>query len=382
VRVLFTSIAGAGHVHPLVALAQAVRRRGHEVVFAVHPDYHAALAKAELRTVAAGMSNDERFARMIDELGVDVRTVPHRQRGDVMFPQGFGTVAMPRMVEDLRQVVSESPPDLIVHDAAELAAVFVAAELKVHHVTHSFGTTPPMHRAEAAGQATKQFWDEAGLEQPPASGLFSDVYVDIRPPALPGHPPAGTHTLLERPTAGDTVGGAVPDIVTTWDGRPLVYVTIGTVTDNPELLRLLLDVLARFDLRALVTVGPKNDPAGLGATPDNVTVVSYVPQAQVLPHCTVVVSHAGSGTFLGSLTHGLPMLCLPHGADQFLNADAASEVGCGVTLEPHEIDAETVAAALSDLLLSPSYARAAKSIAEEIATMPTADEVAAQLEQL
>ena len=56
-------------------------------------------------------------------------------------------------------------------------------------------------------------------------------------------------------------------------------------------------------------------------------VERYVPQADVLPLCDVAVGHGGSGSTLGALAHGLPMLLLPHGADQFENAQACAALG-------------------------------------------------------
>ena len=96
--------------------------------------------------------------------------------------------------------------------------------------------------------------------------------------------------------------------------------------DEADVLRLLLDALADVDCNVLMTVGHRGDPASLAPWPANATVERFVPQAEVLPHCSVVVSHGGSGTTYGALAHGLPLLMLPHAADQFDNA-ARRQVG-------------------------------------------------------
>ena len=38
-RILFTTIPGSGHFHPLVPTAQALQRRGHDVAFAASPTF-------------------------------------------------------------------------------------------------------------------------------------------------------------------------------------------------------------------------------------------------------------------------------------------------------------------------------------------------------
>ena len=73
-----------------------------------------------------------------------------------------------------------------------------------------------------------------------------------------------------------------------------------------------------------MAVGPQVEPASLGEQPAHVQVEPWVDQAEVLDRCTAVVSHAGSGTFLGALARGLPQLCLPLAADQFRNAEGGS----------------------------------------------------------
>ena len=54
----------------------------------------------------------------------------------------------------------------------------------------------------------------------------------------------------------------------------------------------------------------------LGSLPGNVHVSRVIPQSLLLPRCSAVVSHGGSGTLLAALAHGLPQVCLPQAADQ------------------------------------------------------------------
>ena len=68
----------------------------------------------------------------------------------------------------------------------------------------------------------------------------------------------------------------------------------------------------------------------------------FVPQAELLPHCTAVVTHGGSGSMLGALAHGLPLLVVPQGADQFSNADRVVAAGAGLALQPDELSPSAV----------------------------------------
>src|SRR6185295_19162595 len=113
----------------------------------------------------------------------------------------------------------------------------------------------------------------------------------------------------------------------------LVYVTFGTVFNRiDDQFRAAVLAAAAIADEVLVTVGPAGDPYGVGEVPENVTVERFVRQAEVLPRCGAVVCHGGSGTVLAALAHGLPLLCLPRGADQFANASNLERVGAGISL--------------------------------------------------
>ena len=95
--------------------------------------------------------------------------------------------------------------------------------------------------------------------------------------------------------------------------RPFVYATFGTVADGKNLTayRAAIEALGGLGVEALLTTGPHVDPDALGAVPDNLRVESYVPQAEVLGHAAVVLCHGGSGTLLGALAAGQPLVVAP-----------------------------------------------------------------------
>ena len=111
--------------------------------------------------------------------------------------------------------------------------------------------------------------------------------------------------------------------------KPVIYLTLGTIfnLESGDLFERVLTGLNQLPGSVVVTVGRDLDPASLGPQPANVHVHRFIPQSLLLPHCDVVVSHAGSGSVIGALAHGLPMVLLPMGADQPLNAARAEALG-------------------------------------------------------
>ena len=113
--------------------------------------------------------------------------------------------------------------------------------------------------------------------------------------------------------------------------------------------------------------------------PDNVVVLPWVPQADLLPHVDLVVHHGGSGTTMGTFGAGVPQLVLPQGADQFNNAEMVTEAGLGDQLLGDDVTAEAIAAKARHLLTDEAVLGAARAIAAEVAAMPSPHDVARTL---
>ena len=57
-RFLFVTLAGSGHFHPLVPVAQAVQAKGHVVCFAAAPSFHSNVVGSGFQAVAAGFDRE------------------------------------------------------------------------------------------------------------------------------------------------------------------------------------------------------------------------------------------------------------------------------------------------------------------------------------
>jgi UDP:flavonoid glycosyltransferase YjiC (YdhE family) len=85
---------------------------------------------------------------------------------------------------------------------------------------------------------------------------------------------------------------------------------------------------------------------------------------------------------LGVLTHGLPMVLLPLGADQPLNAERCEALGVAVLLEALTVTPQAVAEAVARLIERPSYRRNAMLVRDEIAALPGPNHAVTLLERL
>lgn len=382
-RVLFSSVGAVGHVYPMLPLAQAVVRAGHDVLWACSSDLCPAIERTGVPTVAAGLTTAERQARLAERSG-ELAPLSPDERALALAPLLFGELVAPKILEDLRAAAQAWRPDLLIHDSMEFAAPIVAAGLGVPNVVHSFGPLTPEHRIVAISDRVAALWSAAGLESRPYGGLYDHLYLDLYPPSL--QPTIGHHVRRRqriRPVPTPAEGGAP----WRWPGSagsddPLVYVTFGTEVLDDRPLRLVLEALAEHPLRLVVTVGSHRDPEVFGRQPANVVIERFVPHMAILPQAAAVVSHGGSGTVLAALSLGLPQLCLPYFADQPLNARALADAGAGLALDLESLNSSMLAAALWRLLTERSFKENACRIAGEISAMPDPDEVAGCMVEL
>ena len=374
-RVLFSCIPSEGHFSPLLPLARALDVQGHDVAWAVAESWRFRPAEEGFASLAAGPDAKEVHERFEPERRA-VFELPPEQRRPLQFSGLFGRMHAPAKLPELLESARTWRADAIVFDSGDLAAPLAAAMLGLPSVNHSFGAMIPFAVLARAAEAVAPLWQAHGVEPDPHAGAFRGLFVDLAPQSFAWERPLGRSIRMRPALGGEGEAPAWLDQL----GDPLVYATLGTVWNRPELLRLLLDALDG-EFAALLTVGRDVEPSELGPTPPRVRVERFVPQASVLPRCAAVVSHGGSGTTLGALAYGLPLVLVPQAADQFDNAARAEAAGAAIVLRPGEVTAEAVRAAVGRALEQPEYAAGAGAIAAEIEEMATADEVAAAVEE-
>jgi len=145
-------------------------------------------------------------------------------------------------------------------------------------------------------------------------------------------------------------------------------------------LQRCVDAGAQLPVNAIVTAGPSIDPTSVTAG-TNTQVVRYVPHTQILSSATLVITHAGAGTTMAALGHGVPLLCTPMGRDQFFNAEQVQTLGAGRMLLP-DADSDAIALAAKDILADSRFAAEAKRMADAIGGYGGAARAAVALEAL
>jgi MGT family glycosyltransferase len=411
-RLLLTLWDGGGNSPPVLSVAGALVDRGHDVRVLADSSLREAVLGSGARHVAwtvaphrATPDPETEFVRDFEArtpLGASARIRDRLIVG-----------AAPAFARDTLAEIRREPVDAVLSENLLLGSQIAAAAAGVTSISlvpniypGEVPGVPPFGlglqpRADRLGQVRdrlaraigRRLWDKrladvnrllAGYGQPPVATLFE---------------------LLDRPdrvlvltsAAFEPGGGArVPANVRYcgprlddpgWAGEwtepegsgPLVLVSLSTTTQGQDpMIRRVVRALGGMDVRGLVTTGPSFAADGVEA-PANVTTVAAAPHSAVLPHAAAVVTHAGHGTVIKALAHGVPLLCMPVGRDQPDTAARVVASGAGLRLRPGA-GAGAIARALGSVLDDRRFRVAAGRVAAAIAADRERDLAVAEIE--
>jgi UDP:flavonoid glycosyltransferase YjiC (YdhE family) len=388
-RVLITSVSAYGHLQPLIPLAKALMEARHEVAIATGPDLRIRAEAAGFTAFEAGLTIDEAFGRLADIYPDQPynRLAPSEILGWYL-PHLFGEVLAPAVLKDLEAVVQNWKPDVVVHETWEFAGPIVAAKSGIPSVCQTLGLRIDDTILDAVAAAVAPLWRECGLMSDPTAGLYRTFCLDTTPVSLQDQKLARNRDVMHpmRPVAEPPVPGEVlPQWIEQRRNVPLVYMTLGTnsgTNSDVSMFRSVIDGLEGLDIDVLITIGFGKDPSTTGPLPENIHVENYVPQSLLLPHCSTVICHGGPGTILHSLAHGLPLLILPQGADQYVMGERVLKAGVGLRLVPADVNPESVRSSVLALLEETIYKVGASRLQREIEEMPGPDEAVHLIEEV
>jgi UDP:flavonoid glycosyltransferase YjiC (YdhE family) len=210
-----------------------------------------------------------------------------------------------------------------------------------------------------------------------------DRVLALVPPGFdePGELPPNTRYVgpVLRPAPGQ-LGSSDLELLT-GPGDPWVLLSLSTTLQRQtEALPAMLTAVARLPVRVLLTLGGVVPISAIDAPP-NVTVRDYMPHDLVLPHMQAVITHGGMSTITSALAAGVPMVCIPQGREQPINAARVAAIGAGGVLPPGASAAE-IAAEVDAVLRDQTARAAARSFAARIAALGAGETAADEVEQL
>lgn len=387
-KILFATLPGYGLTLPVVPLMWAARAAGHEVLVATSGGMVQVVANAGMPVVDVCPDRDlwgELTAVVKGEHdgSEEMRLAAHQGN-----PFGFFALTMTGGTIDAGR---EFAADLLVHTSDHVGGPHVASALGIDSVDMGNRVSWSMRDAafrEGSGTLADEkvpalLRERLGIPDEPPKPL---ARLDVRPPSMGGlavdeadeHDGIPWWPMRYVPYNG---GAEVPAFARRAPDRPRVCVTLGTVVPSMSgvsSLAVVLRALGAMDVDVLVAAGDA-DLADLGELPRNVTSLGFLPLSVILPTCSLIVHHGGSGTAAAPLHYGVPQLVLPSFADNPMAAQRVADRGVGLQHDPKTLDEATATEMITRLLTEPTFSTTAREVAEEMASMPSPADVIARI---
>jgi UDP:flavonoid glycosyltransferase YjiC (YdhE family) len=397
-RIVIATIGSLGDLHPCLALALELMRRGHHVTIATTPYY---MSKVK----ALGISfqpmrpdwdpTDPDLIRQCD----DLKKGPEVLYRKMPLPELSATYA------DLFSASSHA--DLLIAGELVYAAPLVAEKLKLRWVSvilspfsffSSFDPSvlvnvpalihlrkggPSVYRAGLnVGRLATRHWSnpvrnlrrEQGLRLE-CDPVFRDKFSRDLVLALFSHwlakpqpdwPPQTSQpgfVFIEAAAVDANLTSQLSDFLAS-GSEPIIFTQGSTVVHRPGYFYRVSAIAAKRLGRRAVLLGARD---GSGIDSPDILTLPYAPYSQLFPRGIVNVHQGGSGTTGEALRSGRPMLIVPYGWDQPDNALRVERLGAGLHVSRSEYTVDTATAALKALLGTSRFSIRAAAVREQMA---------------
>ena len=397
-RIVLATFGSLGDLHPVIALARGLQRRGHHAVIATNEFYRAKITALGLPfhplRPDLSLSDDTMVARIMDGSGGSEYLMR-----ELVFPN------IREMYTDLATVAAQA--DLLITGELVCAAPLLAEKTgmkwafqALSPISFLSAMDPPLlpgppgtHFIQSLGPAANRFffamakrvshsWSvpvralrrELGLP-PGDSPIFEGKYsprlnLALFSPVLQAPPadwPANTVQTGFLFHDENEAAPRLPPAVETFlaAGEPPIVFTLGSAAVS--LARDFYTQGARaaesLGRRAVLLVGKNRPPPDL---PPSILAWDYLPFGQIFPHASTIVHQGGVGTTAQALRAGRPMLVVPFAHDQFDNAARVVRLGVARTLPRSRCQIARLASELAALADNPRHAQVAEKVGAQV----------------
>jgi len=395
-RIVLTTIGSLGDLHPKIAIALELRKRGHDVVFATHKEYQSKIEALgfefhRMRPDNTALDDSQEMARMMDV-----------QTGSEYLIRKFVCPSLREMYSDLMQSAKDA--DFIFAGEGVVAARLVAEKLGMLWASSAMAPIsffsaydPPVLApfpflaklrwlglivnqgvidfvklvSNSWAEPVHQLRRELGL--PPLIGnpfiddkfspylvlaLFSPVLAKPQPDWVANTIMAGS-TFYDGSQGFSELTSELKQFLDA--GAPPIVFTLGSaaVMTPGNFYEQSTQAAKLLNRRAVLLIGKNTPPENLSK---DILAVSYAPYSQVFPRASAIVHQGGIGTTAQALRAGRPTLVMPYSHDQPDNAARVERLGTSRTIPRQQYLASRVAKEVRKLLDNPSYAAKATEI--------------------
>jgi rhamnosyltransferase subunit B len=407
-KIVISTFGSFGDIHPYIAVALELKRRGHRPVIATSEIYREktdalGLEFHPIPPELPGYDKPDELTRLVGDL-IDSKKGPERVFKEFVNPhlrEMYDALAEATRGADLllTHILSLAAPPLVEKTGIKWVSSVLAPISffsvydppvipQMPSLYHLLKLSPVLARAfmrvarvrlESLAAPVYRLRAELGLKRggnPILEGqhspllvlaLFSSVIAKPQADWPPQTRVTGFPFYDRRDRAGDAPGLAAGLAEFLDAGEPPVVFTLGSsaiwVAEN--FYRDSVVAARALGVRALLLIGEeRNRPAE--SLPQGIAAFDYAPYGEILPRARAVVHQGGVGTTAQGLRAGKPALVVPFSHDQFDNGARVARIGAGRTLARSRYDAASATRELRALLTDESYTARAALVGRQV----------------
>ena len=416
--IVVTTFGSTGDLNPFIALAFALRLRGHDVIFAVEANFQQQVSQLGFPTRVLTGDQQKALAPYSQQIFNNDSSLTALK----LLMEHYILPALPGKVVELREACLHA--DLLISVAPQFAASIVAEQLHIPWLSVSLtpSTLPSVSLAPqpqslqlpAALQrlSNRCSWFIGGVflrqivdkpintlrqqfQVPPRSHLMWTGNLSPQLTALAVSPAFIPHPA-DWPEYIKMTGFCFWDRPMNWQfpdalkaflngDKPVVAVTAGTVVSGERALfasyyQTSIESIRACNARALLINTPENICSPEQS--EDVLRIPFAPFSEIFPACAAVIHHGGIGTIAQCLRAGVPSLVVSGGLDQPFNAAQVVQRKVGLWIPRKHFTTRRAEQALKALLSSPVYMRNAREIQNQVLQEDGAATLCAMAEQV
>ncbi len=403
-RIVLSNIGTLGDIHPLIAIALELRRRGHTPVMALPEVFRPKIAPLGLEFHALRPDIDPTNTILV-EMIYDVKKGTERGLREFLFPSLRNTY------DDLLAAATRpARADLLLLGELNYAGPIVADVTGIPWASYvlapfSFFSAydppvlppypwlakldkaiPGMGRGvKSVARLVTREWPEPIYElrrklglRPGANpifeaknspylvlALFSRV-LGVEQKDWPAHTLITGFCFYDADAGNSALPAHLERFLAAGDAPAVFTLGSAAVLAAGPFYEISAQAAMRLGRRAVLLIGgdPRNMPQR--KLPESICVAEYAPYSALFPRASVVVHQGGVGTTAQCLRAGKPMIVMPFSHDQPDNARRMRRMRIARTIERRAYTPERVARELETVLGNPGYATQAERAAAQL----------------
>ncbi|CAL9286719.1 nucleotide disphospho-sugar-binding domain-containing protein [Streptomyces sp. SudanB182_2057] len=373
-RILFVTGGSPATVYALTPLATAARNAGHEVLVASNRETMEAIAGAGLPGVCVS-EVPIRHHITTDREGRPVPDFDDPDRQMRKIGHAFGRMAAVYQ-EPLYDLAEAWRPDVVVGGTLTYSAAVLAARIGVPFVRQAWDSGEPQVVDVAAEIEMRPELEALGFDGIPGSALW----IDVCPPSV--RDPEAPQGVSMRWVPCNLQPPLEPWMYRKETAAPRIAITAGTKTAPGYFFDYLVQLVAKLKHLEAELLVSAPDGVAEALSEATGTRVRWLPFDTVAPTCDLLVHHAGGGTALTGMVHGIPQLLVPNMPKLVAPSQRLAAYGAARILLEGEDTPQAMASAAEDLLFTESYRTRARELQQEATAMPAPAEIVSLLEKL